>query len=98
MSIVAGVARDAIASEDLELPKKFTPEKLVFGLWSLTSGAYSIALASDSLEQMGLDDPFETVRDHIAALLDGFKWQPTSDQYDIKKVLQRIQNEVLGDE
>ncbi len=98
MSIVAGVVRDAVASEDLELPKQFTPEKLVFGLWSLTSGAYSIAAASDALQQMGIDDPFETVRDHIAALLDGFNWQPISDQYDIDKLLKRIQKEVLNDE
>lgn len=98
MSVVAGIVRDAIAAGDLELPKRFTPEKLVFGLWSLTNGAYSIALSSESLQQMGIKDPFETVRDHTAALLDGFNWQPLSTDYDTKKILKKISKEVFGDE
>lgn len=98
MSVVAGIARDAIAAEDLELPKSITPEKLVFGLWSLTTGAYSIMLSSESLTQMGLDDPYETVRDHTSALLDGFNWQPLSREYDAKKLLKKIQKEVFKDE
>ena len=98
MSIVAGIVRDAIAAEDLELPSGFSPEKLVFGLWSLTSGAYSIVFNSDSLEQMGLDDPFETVREHTEALLDGYGWSPRSNEYDSEKVLKRIRKEVFSDE
>ena len=98
MSVVAGVVRDAIAAEDLELPKGFSPEKLVFGLWSLTSGAFSIVFTSDSLGQMGLDDPFETVRDHTAALFDGFDWKPLSSEFDSKKILKKIRKEVFDNE
>lgn len=96
MSIVAGVVRDAIAAEDLVLPKAISPEKLVFGLWSLTSGAYSIIFNSDSLEQMGLDDPFATVRDHFAAILDGYQWAPLSREFDSDSVLERIRKEVFS--
>jgi len=96
MSVVAGIVRDAIAAEDFELPKGFSPEKLVFGFWSLTSGAYSIALASDSLEQMGMQDPFETVRRHTEALLDGFDWHPLTRDYDSKKLFMKINHEVLS--
>lgn len=98
MSIVAGIVRDAIASEDLELPKGFTPEKLVFGFWSLTNGAYAIALSTDSLEQLGIGDPYETVRNHTAALMDGFDWQPMSTEYDSKKILKKVFKEVFADE
>jgi len=98
MSIVAGLVRDGIAAEDLVLAKKFTPEKLVFGLWSLVTGAYSIALSSDSLTQMGLDDPFAAVHDHTSALMDGFDWQPLSDEYDLTKLHKKIQKEVFKNE
>lgn len=98
MSVVAGVVRDAIAAEDLELPKRLSPEELVFGLWSLTSGAYSIVFTSDSLPQMGLDDPFETVRHHFSALLDGHDWAPLSDSYDAEKILKKIRSQVFGNE
>jgi AcrR family transcriptional regulator len=98
VSVVAGVVRDAIAAEDLVLPNGFTPEKLVFGLWSLTSGAFSIVFTSDSLGQMGLEDPFETVREHSDALLDGHGWKPLSDQFDSKKILKKIRSEVFENE
>ncbi len=98
VSVVAGVVRDAIAAEDLVLPAGFSPEKLVFGLWSLTSGAFAIVFASDSLTQMGLDDPFETVREHSDALLDGHGWKPLSNQFDSKKILKKIRSEVFGNE
>ena len=98
MNVVAGVVRDAIAAEDLELPKGFSPEQLVFVLFSLTAGAFSIMFSSDSLGQMGLVDPFQTVRDHTAALLDGFDWQPHSSEFDAKKILKKIRREVFGDE
>jgi hypothetical protein len=98
MSVVAGIVRDAIAAEDLELPARFSPEKLVFGLWSLTSGAYAIVFSSDSLAQMGLHDPVETVRDHTAALLDGFGWTPLSQDFDQDKVLKKIRKEVFHNE
>ena len=98
MSVVAGIVRDAIASGDLELPDGFTPEKLAFGLWALTTGAYAIVFSSESLQQMGLDDPFQTVRDHTAALLDGYHWLPLSHEFDSEKLLKEIQKEVLRNE
>ena len=96
MSVVAGLVRDAIAAEDLVLPKGFTPEKLVFGLWSLTTGAFAIIFTSDSLQQMGLVEPFETVRDHTKAILDGHGWSPLSNEFDSKKILKKIRKEVFS--
>ena len=41
--IVAGIVRDGIAQGDLALPAEVVAEDVVFGLWSLTFGAYSLA-------------------------------------------------------
>ena len=98
MSVVAGIVRDAVAAGDLELQNGFTPEQLVFGLWAMTSGAYAIVFSSDSLTHIGLDDPFQTVRDHTAALLDGHCWNPLASEYDPKNVLKKVRKEVFGDE
>jgi AcrR family transcriptional regulator len=95
MSVVAGVVRDAVAQEDLQMPRFLSPEQLVFGLWALTSGAYSIMLRSQSLEQLGLDDPFAAVRIHTSALLDGHGWKPHSSEFDLEKLLVRIRREVF---
>ena len=95
MSVVAGIVRDAIARKDLQLPENVSPEELVFGLWSMTSGAYSIVFRSDSLDQIGLHKPFETVRDHVAALLDGFSWKPLSKSYDRNEVIEKVRSTIF---
>ena len=95
MSVVAGVVRDAIAKDDLSLPAGVSPEELVFGLWSLTSGAYSIILKSESLMQLGLNDPFSIVRQHTSVFLDGYKWGPLSSEFDMDKLLKKIRRQVF---
>ena len=95
MSVVAGIVRDAVANGDLELPDQMTPETLVFGLWSLSSGAFSIILSSESLPEIGVHDPFEQVRNHTAAMLDGYGWNPLIREFDPSQVLARIRTEVF---
>lgn len=95
MSVVAGIVRDAVASGDLELPDQMTPENLVFGMWSLSSGAYSIILSSESLAAIGVNDPFDQVRNHTAAMLDGYGWKPLIREFDPSQVLTRIRTEVF---
>ena len=98
MDVLAGIVRDAVAAEDLVLDRNVTPEKLVFGLWSLTSGGFAIAARSGKLPHLGLDNPFEFVHDHTAALMDGFGWAPLSPDYDSIQVKQEIHCEVLCNE
>ena len=98
MDVLAGIVRDAVAAEDLVLAPNVTPEMLVFGLWSLTSGGFSIAARSGSLPHLGLDNPFELVHDHTAALLDGFGWAPLSSEYDSHELNKKIHCEVLCNE
>ncbi|MEL7498932.1 MAG: TetR/AcrR family transcriptional regulator [Planctomycetota bacterium] len=98
MTVVTGIVRDAIAAEDLELPPGFSPEKLVFGMWALTSGGFTIASSSESLRHIGLENPFDLISDHTATLLDGFGWSPLSTDYDKQATIQRICEEVFGDE
>ena len=101
MAVVAGITRDAIANGEIELPDHMTPEDLVFGLWSLTTGAYSIVLTSDSLDSMqrlGMSEPYETVRTHVSVLLDGYGWTPHSSKFDRNEIIANIGKEVFSDE
>jgi len=92
MGIVTGVVRDAIAHDDLILPASITPERLVFGLWALTSGAYSLAFTSQSLPQIGVTDPYAVVRTHVCHLLDGYGWSPLSDTHNVDDAFLKIEN------
>ncbi len=96
MSIVGGIVRDAVANEDLKLDAPLSPEDIVFGLWALTSGGYSIAFSSQSLSQLGLSEPFGLVKRHASALMDGFNWHPLSSTYDLHDLISRIEAEVFN--
>lgn len=91
MGIITGVVRDAVASRDLTLPDEITPERLVFGLWALTSGAYGLAFTSQSLPHIGITDPYKVVRTHVCHLLDGYKWKPLSSDHSVDEVFSQLE-------
>ncbi len=98
LGIVGGVVRDGVAQGDLQLPEDVAVEDLVFGLWSLSWGAYSIITTSDSLDELGIREPFTALRNNISTMLDGFNWKPLRHDYDYDAALERIRNEVFADE
>ncbi len=95
MAVVAGVVRDAIATEDLVLPENTSPEDLVFGLWSISLGAQSIMASSDSLTDLGVKNPASALHFHMQKLLDSFQWTPLSTEFDYTAIEDRIDREVL---
>ena len=96
MAVVSGIVRDAVASEDLTLPETMTPEDLVFGLWSISLGAHSIIASSDSLLDLGVQNPDDSLMFHINQLLDSFDWKPLATEFEYSSLEPRIDREVLS--
>ncbi|RCS54121.1 TetR/AcrR family transcriptional regulator [Bremerella cremea] len=96
--IVAGIVRDAVAQGDLTLPGKLTPEDIVFGLWSISFGSYTLMSTSNSLLDVGINDPALVIRDCIHQMLDGFGWKALSTQHDYEAVFQKALKETFADE
>ncbi len=97
ISLVAGIVRDAIASGDLTLSEGMSPDQIVFGLWSVTYGGYSIMECDETLNQMGIGNGFQMVRDINNKLLDGFQWKPLSSEHDYDEVYERVRSEIFTD-
>ncbi len=95
MSTVVEVVRDGIRGGDLELPSYVAPEEVVFGLWSLTSAAYSMAASNPNLTNLGVGEPFASVRELTRRLVDGFQWRPLTDEHNYDHVIERVLNEVF---
>jgi len=62
MTIISGIVRDGIAHGDLELPHECSPEDLVFGLWAINTGGFTIISSSESLEDLGVSLPVVALR------------------------------------
>jgi AcrR family transcriptional regulator len=98
LEVTGGIVRDAIAVGDLKLPADFTPEQLVFGLWGLTFGGYSIAASSPSLTNLGIHEPMTAILINANMMLDGFGWLPLSSEIDLSKLIERIASELFASE
>jgi AcrR family transcriptional regulator len=98
VGIVAGVVRDGMAQGQVTLPEGMSPEALVFGLWSMTEGAYSIIATSDAVMDLGIGNPFVAIRQNIQSLVDGFHWLPLSPDLDLKTVSERVREEIFSRE
>lgn len=94
MSIVSGVVRDGIAHGDLELPPETTPEDLVFGLWAMSTGAFSILASSESLQELGVPCPLIALRQNQSLMLDGYGWKPLSRDADYLQLMSDIKTEL----
>ncbi|MEQ8790485.1 MAG: TetR/AcrR family transcriptional regulator [Pirellulaceae bacterium] len=98
IGIVSGIIRDGVAQGDLTLPEELAPEDMVFGLWAMTFGGYSIIATSSSLEEVGIREPFEAINQNITRVLDGYGWRPLASEHDYSAVLVRIAEEIFRDE
>ncbi len=98
VGIVAGVVRDGVAQGHLTLEEDMTPEALVFGLWSMTEGAYSIIATSDAVAELGILEPFPAIRRNIQKMLDGFGWAPLSAEIDFDATMEKVVKEVFAQE
>jgi AcrR family transcriptional regulator len=97
VSIVAGVVRDGIAAGDLKLDEQTSADKLVFGLWSITYGGYSVMSCTDTMDMMGIADGFQDVRDNCNRFLDGYGWKTLSTKFDYNETYEKVSKEKFSD-
>lgn len=98
IGIVSGIIRDAVAQGDLTLPEGLAAEDMVFGLWAMTFGGYSIIATSNSLAEIGIREPFEAIHHNITRVLDGYGWRPLASEHDYQATQARIAEELFRDE
>lgn len=96
MAIISGVVRDAVAQGDLVLQEGCTPEDIVFGLWSINVGAFTIISSSDSLQEIGIKNPVSAIRRSINQMLDGYGWKPNSSEVDFDEIFDSVRKELMS--
>lgn len=97
MGIVAGVVRDALASEDLRLPAEMSAEEFVFGFWSLTYGSHALVASSPSLPDIGVRNPVRSMRYHGWTLMNGYNWSPLVSFEETELLMSTLAPRILSD-
>lgn len=98
VSIIGGIIRDGIAQGHLQLPDSVSPEDIVFALWSINVGAFTIMLTSTSLPDLGIANPLSALQAGMDKMLDGYNFYPLSTEHDYAKVREQIQRKVFHDD
>lgn len=89
MFVLAGIVRDAVEVGHLCLGVETAPEDLVFGLWSMSTGAYEIMASGIPLLDKGVRRPLDALWNNFNMLLDGYGWKPLSSEQDYADVRRR---------
>lgn len=97
-SIGAGIVREAVGAGDLTLPGHISADDLYFALWSSVWGAMVIKRSDFPFEESGIDDPTMTVRRSLLLMLDGFGWQPLSQDWNYRETCSRVEREIFSKE
>jgi AcrR family transcriptional regulator len=95
MATVVEVVHHGVAAGDLTLPEGVRPEEVVFGLWSVYLGAQIISHSSETLGEIGIENPIRSLRTNQQRMLDGYGWRPLSGDFDYVLHMDRVKAEMF---
>lgn len=95
METVVEVVHQGVAAGNLSLPEGVRSEEIVFGLWSIYLGAQIISHSSDTLGEIGIENPIRSLRTNQQMMLDGYGWRPLSHDYDYMAHMDRVKTEMF---
>jgi AcrR family transcriptional regulator len=98
MSVIQGLIRDGIASGDLVLPPKCTPEGLMFGLWSMAVGTRTLLVHGVLMDTFADQDPRQLLDRNYQAFIDGYNWKPLSSEWDYAQTIERVREEIFAED
>lgn len=98
LAITPVIIEEAMSSGDI--PSTVAARNIMFALMAMVVGTHvtSYEVTEVAQETMREGDRFETLRECVATLLDGFGWRPLSTEWDYSKTVERVRSELFADE
>jgi hypothetical protein len=98
MQVLTGIVQEAIRRGDLNLPEGLRAESLLFVLWSMNLGGFTLQNVNvplDRLEKVRFEGDTASLRWGAGVLLDGLGWRPLSSELDYAPIRRRVREEVF---
>ncbi len=95
-NLLRSVVNDAIANGDLTLPPHIQIDELCFSLWAMSFGMMALDQSQDLLAQLQLPPVQQVIYNQLTLLLDSYRWQPLSQEFDYIKSYQHILQQLEG--
>jgi AcrR family transcriptional regulator len=100
MQLLTGIIQAAVRRGDVVLPPGLRPEALLYVLWSMHIGGYTLQNVNvplDRLEKLRFEGLQESLRWGAVVLLDGLGWRPLSSELDYGAVRSRVRKEAFAE-
>ena len=93
------IVQEAAQIGDLPGASIATAGEVAFSIFSMAIGTHLCVINFPHVvEQLGVESPWNSMRDNVHALLDGLGWQPLRSEWDYALTYERIIREVFSDE
>lgn len=98
LEIAPVIIEQAIQSGDI--PPSVSARHIMFAVMAMVIGAHVSSYEETEVVNatVKVGDRFETLRECVAALLDGFGWRPLSTEWDYSKTVERVRAELFAEE
>ena len=97
--MVHQIIEEGASSGDLVLRPPTTVADVTFTCVALSIGADTVSLNfRATLNQLGLSNPFNVLRESYERLFDGYGWKPLSNEWDYAETHRRIAREIFPEE
>lgn len=80
----------ALGQGELTLPENLPVKEFCFGVWSLAYGIFSLWQCPNTKTQFGVSSLRHSLQTQVNHFLDGYGWQPTSNNWDYPQSLEKI--------
>ena len=99
LNIVLDPIRKAVQCGDLPLSADWTPEKVLFALFSLAMGGHiGVLNYATVMRKIGVTSRSPHLFDSVNVFLDGLNWMPLSSKFDYSSTVNSVNHEVLGED
>jgi len=97
-SITNKIVLEALDCGDLPESARPYANNIVFGCWSMHYGALLLDKSDIPLDELGFNPVVKMLWENSIRFLDGYGWQPNSEQTDNNALLQKLSNALFADE
>jgi hypothetical protein len=95
--MLGGIIREGVAMGDL--PPTVSPPRIMSALLMMVIGAHTLVANFGSLlQEFGVTEPYNSLRENTHLLLDSFQWKPLSTEWDYSTTYRRFTEEIFAHE
>lgn len=98
VGLVNSIVEQALEAGELKKQKHLLAPEIVFGIWSLSSGAQLLKASELPLNEFGIRDADMSSLRTMLLVLDGLDWQPLHSEAHLKKLLKQFRTQLFAEE